>query len=29
MTSASQGGVMFHGAYPLQFGKPRNKKIVV
>src|SRR5260370_26478365 len=25
---ASQGGVMFHGAYPFAFGKPRNKKIV-
>ena len=29
MTRASHGGVMFHGAYPLQFGKPRNRKIVV
>src|ERR1700734_1597505 len=29
MTRASQGGDMFHGAYPLQFGYPRNRKIVV
>src|SRR6202034_112359 len=29
MTRASQGGDMFHGAYPLQFGKPRNRKTVV
>ena len=29
MASASHGGVMFHGAYPFQFGNPRNRKIVV
>ncbi len=27
--SASHGGDMFHGAYPFQFGNPRNRKIVV